>query len=315
VNSSILRLGFAGTPALAATILEHLLEHTGHQIKIVYTQPDRPAGRGRNITPGPVKALAQKYGLPLAQPDMPSAFDQEGRLEELDALIVAAYGMLLPAEVLKRPRYGCINVHTSLLPRWRGAAPIQRAIESGDTETGVTIMQMDAGLDTGAILSRMRCPISPHDTSATLREKLAVLGAQCLQQTLTDIISGKISPQLQDARLATYANKISKAEARLDWSRPAVELERRIRAFNPAPVAYAGFAGTPVRIWEARVIDHNINAQPGTVIRNDHEGVDIVTGKGILRLIKIQPPGKRCMDIRDFLRGRPGFFDQTAASP
>ena len=305
------RLGFAGTPALAAIVLEHLLQYPEFRICRVYTRPDRPAGRGRKLSMSPVKQLARQHGLSLAQPEKSADFDAGQDLSRLDILVVVAYGLILPAIVLQRPRSGCINVHTSLLPRWRGAAPIQRAIEAGDTETGVSIMQIQEGLDTGPILYQARCPITASDTSASLHDKLAVLGATALIETLHNIRQGKINPVAQDHHLATYASKISKREASLDWSRSAVELERKIRAFYPSPMAQAEFNQLTFRIQAARVLDLPVHAAPGNVISYSAEGVDVATGAGILRLIKIQPAGKRMMTVREFLNGRPDFFLQS----
>lgn len=307
-----LRLGFAGTPVLAATILGSLLKHTSHLLDVVYTQPDRPAGRGRMVNFSPVKQLALQHGLTVEQPETAEAIDQDNTLSRLDLLVVVAYGMLLPAKILNRPNKGCINIHTSLLPRWRGAAPIQRAIEAGDSETGISIIQMDAGLDTGPILAQSSCPITAQETSGSLHEKLAVLGAQCLIEVLENIAIGTLTPHPQDPALATYANKISKAEARLDWQKPAIKLVRQIRAYNPAPVAYTEINGLLFRIWEAQFVDRTTNAKPGTVLNYDKTGVDIATGEGILRLLKLQPAGKRIMTIHEFLNGRPDFFSNSS---
>lgn len=306
------RLGFAGTPALAAVVMEHLLRCPGYRICRVYTQPDRPAGRGRKLSMSPVKQLAQQHGIPVSQPEKSADFDSGQELTRLDILVVVAYGLILPAAILERPRFGCINVHTSLLPRWRGAAPIQRAIEAGDTETGVSIMQMQAGLDTGPVLLQVRCPLTTADTSATLHDKLAALGAAALLETLNSFSQGnKVQPVAQDERLATYAGKISKQEAVLDWSMPAVELERKIRAFYPTPMAQAEFKQTTFRIQEAKVLDHPVNEPPGKIIAYSDEGIDVATGAGILRLLKIQPAGKRMMTAREFLNGRPEFFSRS----
>lgn len=307
-----LRLGFAGTPALAATVLENLLEHN-YQVELVYTQPDRQAGRGRKLQYSPVKNIALQYRINVLQPESPDAIDPDNHLSHLDLLVVVAYGMLLPSKILGRPQSGCINIHTSLLPRWRGAAPIQRAIEAGDNETGVSIMQMDEGLDTGPILAQMRCPIAKDETSGSLHEKLAVLGAKCLIETLDKIAAGRqITPTPQDSTQATYANKITKAEARLDWAKPGEILERQVRAFNPAPVAYTEINGLQFRIWEAQLINKPFNANSGSILACHKSGVDIATGKGILRLLKIQPAGKRIMTIQEFLNGRPDFFSNSA---
>lgn len=303
-----LRLGFAGTPDIAATVLASLLQQS-YMPELVLTQPDRQSGRGRKIHTSPVKSIAMQHGLNVIQPMSQDEIDPDNSLSRLDLLIVVAYGMLLPAKILDQPRLGCINIHTSLLPRWRGAAPVQRAIEAGDNETGISIMQMDEGLDTGPVLAQKRCPIDDDETSGTLLEKLAVLGASCLIETLKNIETGKVRPVPQNSALATYASKISKAEARLDWSRKAVELERQVRAFNPAPVAYTDINELQIRIWEVQHVDRSTNAMPGTVLTVNKYGVDVATGDGILRLLKIQPPGKRIMTIQEFLNGRPDFFN------
>ena len=307
-----LRLGFAGTPALAAGVLDSLLKQTSHTLEVVYTQPDRQAGRGRKINFSPVKQLALQHKLKLMQPETPDAIDMESTLSQLDLLVVVAYGMILPAKILHRPKKGCINIHTSLLPRWRGAAPIQRAIEAGDTKTGVSIMQMDEGLDTGPILAQLNCPITEQETSGTLHNKLAVLGAKCLIDTLEKMTSGQVNPLPQDPSRVTYASKISKAEAKLDWTKPAVELERQIRAFNPVPVAYTEINGLLLRVWEAQFINQPATMKPGTVLVSDEPGINIATGDGILRLLKIQPAGKRVMTVHEFLNGRPGIFTNQA---
>ena len=305
-----LRLGFAGTPAIAATVLESLLQK-GYLPEIVYTQPDRAAGRGRKLHSSPVKNIALQHELTLMQPETPGVIDPDNHLSQLDLLVVVAYGMLLPAKILGLPRLGCINIHTSLLPRWRGAAPIQRAIEAGDKETGVSIMQMDEDLDTGPVLAQIRCLIANDETSGSLHEKLAVLGSKCLIETLERMSAGKIQPIPQDSTHATYANKITKAEARLDWSRKAVDLERQVRAFNPAPVANTEINGLHFRIWEVALINKSANTKPGTILTCDKTGVDIATGDGIIRLLKIQPAGKRIMTIQEFLNGRPDFFNNS----
>lgn len=309
MTASELRLGYAGTPALAAAVLENLLQQ-GFSIDIILTQPDRQAGRGRKILHSPVKNIALQHNLPVLQPLASAEIDPD-YLETLDLLIVVAYGMLLPEKILNRPKLGCINLHTSLLPRWRGAAPIQRAIEAGDKETGVSIMQMDTGLDTGPVLARKRCVIAADETSGTLHDKLSNLGAQCLVETLNKIAAGVIIPEPQDGALATYARKITKEEARLDWSRPANTLERQVRAFNPSPVAFTEINGSILRIWESAVIDEPANGKkPGTIVACSKSGVDIATGNGLLRLLKVQSAGKRIMTIQEFLNGHPDFFKQ-----
>ncbi|MBI4005139.1 MAG: methionyl-tRNA formyltransferase [Gammaproteobacteria bacterium] len=311
-----LRLAFAGTPELAATTLEALLERSRHTVTRVYTQPDRHAGRGRRLATSMVKQLALKHDLEIFQPETTAEIDPENDLSKVDVLIVVAYGMLLPEKILNRPTYGCINVHTSLLPRWRGAAPIQRAIQWGDTETGITIMQIDAGLDTGPILAQVKCSIRPDDTAGSLHNRLATLGGACLLETLDKMTTYDIKPVPQDNSLATYARKISKAEADLDWSLSAIELERTIRAFNPSPVTHTKLNGFKLRIWQAKIVDKSTDDPPGTVIACHKSGIDVATGKGILRLLKIQPPGKRILNSTEFLNGRPDFVTGvTGRSP
>jgi len=306
-SSSPLRLVFAGTPDFAAEAL-HALIQSRHDIVAVYTQPDRPAGRGRKLTPGPVKQLALQHQLRVFQPDSlkaPGAIEQLRTLDA-DVMIVAAYGLLLPPEVLDVPRFGCLNIHASLLPRWRGAAPIQRAILAGDRETGITIMQMDKGLDTGAILLKLTCPITPQDTAASLHDRLATLGAEAIITALDQLPTLTATPQ--DDSQATYASKLSKQEAIIDWQRPAEELDRLIRAFNPWPVAQTRARGQTLRIWAAQPLADRTTASPGTVIRCDKHGIDIACGQGVLRLTRLQPAGSKPMDAAAFLNGRPDWL-------
>lgn len=307
--SSPLRLVFAGTPEFAATALRALIE-SPHQIVAVYTQPDRPAGRGRKLSPSPVKQVALQHGLPVLQPESlksPEALDQ---LRELaaDVMVVAAYGLILPPEVLQLPRCGCLNIHASLLPRWRGAAPIQRAILAGDRETGITIMQMDKGLDTGPMLLKLRCPISPEDNAASLHDHLADIGARAIVSALAQLPDLTAEPQ--DPTAATYASKLTKQEAVLDWQLSAEELDRRIRAFNPWPVAQTSVAGHTLRIWAAQPLAEPTQASPGSVIRCDKRGIDVACGKGILRLTQLQPAGSKPMDVTAFLNGRPDWLSE-----
>mgnify|MGYP000585197175 CR=1 FL=1 len=299
------RLAFAGTPEFAAIALRALLE-AGHNIVAVYTQPDRPAGRGRKLQPGPVKQLALEHNLPICQPEN---FKSDAALQELagwqaDLMIVAAYGLLLPQAVLDIPRRGCLNIHASLLPRWRGAAPIQRAILAGDSETGVTIMQMDAGLDTGDMLLKRTCPIDPDETGGSLHDKLAALGGAAIVQALADL--EHLRPEPQDDSQATYARKLDKAEARLDWHQPAAQLAREVRAFNPWPVSHTLLDGQPLRIWQARARDETLGAEPGTVVSTDSDGIAVACGDGVLLLQQIQPAGSKAMSAAAFLHGRPG---------
>jgi methionyl-tRNA formyltransferase len=302
-----LRLAYAGTPELAAVILARLLDDGRHPVEHVFTQPDRRAGRGRKPVTGPVKALALERGLAVSQPRTAAQLDRHPALAEADLLVVVAYGLILSETTISRPRYGSVNVHTSLLPRWRGAAPIQRAIEAGDERTGITIMQMDAGLDTGPVLLQRECPISPDDTAATLHDRLALLGGDCLLEALDALAAGRLSPHPQDEGRATYAAKISKAEAEIDWSRPAAEIERRIRAFNPEPVAHTRLNGQPMRVWRATQRPGPAGAEPGRVVGFTPAGLDVATGSGVLRILDLQLPGKRPVNAAEFHRGHPRF--------
>ncbi len=307
-----LKIIFAGTPDFAARHLQALLD-AGHQVVAVYTQPDRPAGRGQQLQASPVKQLAVQQQIPVYQPKSLKKAPAQQELAALNAdlMIVVAYGLILPQVVLATPRIGCINVHGSLLPRWRGAAPIQRAIWAGDADTGVTIMQMDEGLDTGAMLSKASLPITNEDTSASLYDKLAVVGPQALLAALTDLPALQAKAEPQDNALANYAEKLSKEEAQLDFTKAAVALEREIRAFNPWPISYLQLpdsnhpaAGQQLKVWRARVEAAAAAAAPGTVVRSDKKGIAIQTGAGLLVLENIQPAGKKAMAVTDFLNGR-----------
>ncbi len=307
--TSALRLIFAGTPAFAATSLQALLD-ADYAVIAVYTQPDRPAGRGRKLQASPVKILAQAHQIPVCQPENFSDDTDIEALQKLDAdlMVVTAYGLLLPPAVLASPRLGCINVHASLLPRWRGAAPIQRAILAGDRETGITIMQMNEGLDTGDILLKQACSIENIDTGGSLHDRLANLGGQALQQALEKLKRGELQPQAQNSSLSTYARKLHKQEALLDWQEKAPALARRVRAFNPWPVAQARIKDQILRIWAAEPVDDEAaNAgrltEPGRVLACNKAGIDIATGGGRLRLKQLQPAGKKVMDAPAFLNG------------
>jgi methionyl-tRNA formyltransferase len=307
--SEKLRIIFAGTPDFAARHLDALLS-SEHQIVGVFTQPDRPAGRGKKLMPSPVKVLAEEKGLPVFQPASLRPQDNQQLVADLNAdiMVVVAYGLILPKAVLEMPRLGCINVHGSLLPRWRGAAPIQRSLWAGDSETGVTIMQMDVGLDTGDMLYKLSCPITTEDTSATLYDKLAQLGPQGLIETLKQLAEGRAQPQVQDETLATYAEKLSKEEARIDWSLSACELERCIRAFNPWPMSYLMIDEQPVKVWKASALDIQSDAAPGTIIDATKLGIQVATGEGVLNLESLQPAGKKAMSAQDLLNSRREWF-------
>ncbi|WP_031567928.1 methionyl-tRNA formyltransferase [Rheinheimera texasensis] len=302
-----LRIIFAGTPDFAARHLQALLD-SEHQVIAVYTQPDRPAGRGQQLQASPVKQLALQHDIPVFQPKSLKKAPAQQQLAALDAdlMVVVAYGLILPQVVLDTPKLGCINVHGSLLPRWRGAAPIQRALWAGDTETGVTIMQMDAGLDTGAMLSIASLPIEATDTSSTLYDKLAVVGPQALVEALQDLPALQAKAQPQQDSAANYAEKLSKEEAQLDFNKAAVALEREIRAFNPWPVSYLQLGIHQLKIWQARV--EAGSAQPGQVVRVDKKGIAIGTAEGLLVIEQLQPPGKKAMAVVDFLNGRADWF-------
>jgi len=331
------RIIFAGTPPFAAAALNALAD-AGHEIVLVLTQPDRPAGRGMKLAPSAVKQAALMRGLPLSQPaslKTPEAL-AELRTADADVMVVAAYGLILPQAVIELPRFGCLNIHASLLPRWRGAAPIQRAILAGDPETGITIMQMDAGLDTGAMLAKIALPIRDGDTAASLHDALAETGARAIVAALANYAA--LAPEPQDAAHATYAAKLSKEEAKLDWIRSAPELERAVRAFNPAPGAWTLLDGAPLKIWSARVVAgigspkdaeplrskrrgesfasqgdtdflraeaHERSYAPGEVLPADAGQLVIACGNGALSVQELQPAGSKRMTAAAFLAGRP----------
>lgn len=305
-----LKLIFAGTPDFAARHLAALLS-SDHEVVAVYTQPDKPAGRGQKLTASPVKELALAHDLPVYQPASLRKEEAQTELAALgaDLMVVVAYGLILPKVVLDTPRLGCINVHGSLLPRWRGAAPIQRSIWEGDAETGVTIMQMDVGLDTGAMIHKVSCPIAADETSASLYDKLAELGPQALVDTINAMAAGNIAAEAQDDALANYAEKLSKEEARIDWSMDAAAIERCIRAFNPWPISWFEVADQTVKIWQAEVITQDHGQRAGTLLKADKQGIDVATGKGVLRLLTLQPPGKKAMSVTDLLNSRRDWFE------
>ncbi|WP_419832449.1 methionyl-tRNA formyltransferase [Endozoicomonas atrinae] len=304
-----LRIIFAGTPEFASAHLQAILD-SQHQVIAVYTQPDRPAGRGQKLMPSPVKSLALEHNIPIFQPKSLRNEDAQKELASLDAdlMVVVAYGLILPQAVLDTPTLGCINVHGSILPRWRGAAPIQRAIEAGDTESGVTIMQMDAGLDTGDMLLKAFCPIYPTDTASNLHDRLIEVGQPALIQSLNDIAGGNIHPEKQDDKLANYAHKMSKEEARLDWQKSAQALDQQIRAFNPWPVAITALDDTNIRVWEATALEESSTEEPGTLIKADKDGLDIACSEGTLRIKRLQLAGSRAMTVQELLNSKKAMF-------
>ena len=305
-----LRLVFAGTPGFAVPGLRTCLD-SGAEVVAVYMQPDRPAGRGRKLGTGPVKQAALAAGIPVLQPPSLKTAEAQQQLRDHapDLLVVIAYGLILPPAVLAIPRLGCWNVHASLLPRWRGAAPIQRAILAGDAETGVCLMRMEAGLDTGSVLLSARTPIGPDDTGGSLHDRLAALGAQVLSDGLRRLTHGGTLPETpQPETGVTYAHKLDKAEAKLDFTRSATELERKVRAFDPWPVAEAEIAGERVRVWAAEAGDQGPAAgdqEPGSVVTTSKHGIDIACGEGTLRILKLQRPGGRVISAADYLNARP----------
>ncbi|MCJ2378502.1 methionyl-tRNA formyltransferase [Vibrio sp. ZSDZ34] len=308
--SQSLRIVFAGTPDFAARHLAALLS-SEHEVVAVYTQPDRPAGRGKKLTASPVKNIALEHDIAVYQPENFKSDEAKQALADLDAdiMVVVAYGLLLPQAVLDTPKLGCINVHGSILPRWRGAAPIQRSIWAGDADTGVTIMQMDIGLDTGDMLRIATLPIEATDTSATMYDKLADLGPKALVECLGDIANGNTVPVKQDDEKANYANKLSKDEARIDWNLEAEFIERCVRAFNPWPMSYFSVAENNIKVWQSRVDKQTCNAQPGTIIQADKSGIYIATGKDVLVLESIQVPGKKAMSVSDVLNSKASWFE------
>ena len=298
-----LDLVFMGTPVFAATILVALIE-AKHHILAVYSQPPRPAGRGHRQQPSPVQELAAAHGIAVRSPITLRHEGEQVALAALDvdAAVVAAYGLILPPQILARPRLGCLNVHASLLPRWRGAAPIQRAVLAGDKETGITIMQMDEGLDTGSILAQEAIPIGRDTTAAELTAKLAVLGGRLMLATLDGISRSQITPRPQPREGATYARKIDREEARLDWRRPSVDLERRVKAFNPSPGTFFEAGAERIRVHAAVELPGPAGGVPGTIL---DERLLIACGEGALRLLRLQRPGRAPLDTPDFLRGFP----------
>ena len=300
-----MRIVFAGTPDFAVPPLQALLG-SGHEVVAAYTQPDRPAGRGRKLQASPVKQLASEHGVPVCQPHSLRDVQAQAQWEswQADVAVVVAYGLILPQPALDAPRLGCVNIHASLLPRWRGAAPIQRAIEAGDAETGVCFMRMEAGLDTGPVLARHSTAIGAHDTGGSVHDALAALGGEHLIDTLEALDAGALAPEPQDDSAATYASKLSKAEAQIDWTHAATDIDRRIRAFNPWPVCTATLAGQAVRLWAARPLALPTPEPAGTIISADAEAICVATGQGVLGITELQWPGKKRLNAAQAINGR-----------
>lgn len=301
-----MKIIFAGTPEISAAVLTTLLEANINVVACL-TQPDRPQGRGLKLTPSPVKQIAQQYNIPILQPKTLKEREQQQQLANLepDLMIVLAYGLILPQAVLEIPKLGCINIHASILPRWRGAAPIQHAILSGDKQTGITIMQMDAGLDTGDILKTYPCDIAPTDTSADLTLKLTDIARTAILDTLTAIKAGSLKAIAQDNSQATYAHKLQKAQANINWQQSATEILHAIRAYNPWPVAFTHLDGQLVRIWQAEVITKNTNAPPGTIIQAHKDDLQVSTGNGIIRILQLQFAGKKIIQGANLCNAHP----------
>jgi len=306
-----LRIVFAGTPEFAAKHLYALIfEDSTHEVVAVYTQPDRPSGRGKKMTSSPVKILAEKTNLPLHQPEN---FKSDADKETLssyspDLIIVVAYGLILPIDILNIPRYGCINVHASLLPRWRGAAPIQRAIEAGDDETGITMMQMDVGLDTGDILSTIKCNIESNETGGSLEAKLSKIGPAKLIHTLEKVEQRTLTQTKQNHDQCTYAKKIDKEEMLIDWYKPADLLFKKILAFNPYQVTHTYLNGIRIKIWSVKLSSDKKKFMPGTIIDVGNEGILVSAGVGSILLTELQLPGKRRLKVSELLRSKSKLF-------
>ncbi|MGC7590906.1 methionyl-tRNA formyltransferase [Bisgaard Taxon 46] len=308
-----LKVIFAGTPEFAAQHLQALL-NSHHDVIAVYTQPDKPAGRGKKLQASPVKQLAEQHQIPVYQPKSLRKEDAQETLRTLqaDVMVVVAYGLILPKAVLEMPRLGCLNIHGSLLPRWRGAAPIQRAIWAGDEQTGITIMQMDEGLDTGDMLHKVYCDIASDETSTSLYAKLVEIAPNALIDVLDGLDDGQYIAEKQDDQLSNYAEKLSKEEAKLDWQLPAAQLERCIRAFNPWPISYLTLLDPQgneqtLKIYKAAVLPH-IDKSAGTILSVSKEGIQIATVDGVLNILELQPAGKKPMSVQDFLNGRADWF-------
>lgn len=300
-----MKIIFAGTPDFSVAPLQALID-SHHEVIGVYTQPDRPSGRGRKLTASPVKQLAERVGIPVFQPKNFKLDEDLAQIESLksDLMIVVAYGLLLPLRVLQAPRLGCINIHASLLPRWRGAAPLQRAVLAGDKASGVTIMQMEEGLDTGPMLLKREVELAVDETGSSLHDRLSPIGAEALMAALPAIEAGRAIPEVQDDSLANYARKLDKAESSIDWKKTAVELDRQVRAFNSWPVAQSKLGDDVIRVWQSAPVEQSAVAAPGQILSCSKQGIDVACGSGVLRILKLQAPGKRAMDVADFVNAR-----------
>lgn len=301
----MLKIIYAGTPQFAVPALLALAQ-TDHQLVTVYTQPDRPAGRGRKLQPSPVKLAALELDIPVRQPGSFKSDADRQPLKDFkaDLMVVAAYGLILPTEILEAPRLGCINIHASLLPRWRGAAPIQRALLAGDTETGITIMQMDKGLDTGDMLAKQSVAINPDWNAGDLHDELMKTGADLLIPTIDKLVEGEIRPEQQNESEVTYADKLTKTEAEIDWKKNASSLQREVRAFAPWPVSYTRFEGKPLRIWRANVVDGSTAIPPGYIVEHNKQGIKVSCGSGILQISELQFAGKKRCSAAQALNAR-----------
>lgn len=303
-----MRIIFAGTPEISAAVLQALID-AKHNIIACLTQPDRPQGRGLHLTPSPVKVLATAHNIPVYQPQNLKGTEIQAQLQALnaDVMVVIAYGLILPKVILNMPRLGCINIHASLLPRWRGAAPIQHAILAGDTATGITIMQMDAGLDTGDMLAIYPCAITEKTTTASLFQELTKLSQHAIVDSLDKLAKNELTAIPQDNARATYADKLSKQQAEITWSKTALEIDREIRAYNPWPVAYTRLNAITIRIWQACISNKTTNAAPGTIVALDKQGIHVATGTGVICLERLQLPGKKQLDANDIIHAHKEF--------
>ena len=297
-----LKIIFAGTPRFAVPTFQALMD-SSHRVLAVYTQPDRPAGRGYKVMENPIKTLAKQHAITVIQPIFLRDEEEKKKLVAMspDVMVVVAYGLILPPLMLNSFRFGCVNIHASLLPRWRGAAPIQRAILVGDRETGVSIIQMDEDLDTGDVLARKSCLILSDDTAANLHDRLSLISTDLLLDLLNKLEKGDVQLEKQDKTLVTYASKIQKREALMNWKKSAAELARQIHAFNPTPVAFTYFLGNSMRIWQAQALNKETDLKPGTLVSMNKKGIYVSTGSGILQIFQVQLPGRRSCSANDFI--------------